>query len=156
LSVIDMVVALYFDVMRYDPKRVDWPDRDRFVLSKGHAVPAQYACLAELGIIRHEELATLRQLGSRLQGHPVASACPGIEANTGSLGQGLSVAQGMALASKLDGRRFHVWCILGDGEMQEGQVWEALMSAPKYGLDTLTAICDHNNGQIDGHVTEVM
>ena len=142
--------------MRYDPKRPDWPERDRFILSKGHAVPAQYAVMAEAGYFPRQELMTLRRLNSRLQGHPVNTALPGIEACTGALGQGLSVAQGMALASKLDGGKFHVYCMIGDGESQEGQIWEAAMSAPKFKLDTLTVILDNNNGQIDGHVTEVM
>jgi transketolase len=156
LSAIDIVTCLYFSRMRHDPKRVDWPDRDRFVLSKGHAVPAQYAAMAEAGYFPREELGTLRRMGSRLQGHPVSHALPGIEACTGSLGQGLSVAQGMALASQLDGRRFHVWCMIGDGESQEGQIWEAAMSAPKFKLDTLTVILDYNHGQIDGMVEQVM
>lgn len=158
LSAIDMVTALYFQVLRHDPKNPSWQERDRFVLSKGHAVPAVYACMAEAGYIEKEELGTLRQLGSRLQGHPVTSFLlgPGAEACTGSLGQGLSVAQGMALASKLDGGAFRVYCMLGDGEMQEGQVWEALMSAPKFGLDNLIAIMDYNKGQIDGPTDEVM
>jgi transketolase len=156
LSAIDILTCLYFSSMRYDPKRPDWPDRDRFILSKGHAVPALYAVMAEAGYFPHQELATLRRINSRLQGHPVSTALPGIEACTGALGQGLSVAQGMALASKLEGNRFHVYCMIGDGESQEGQIWEAAMSAPKFKLDTLTVILDNNNGQIDGHVTEVM
>ncbi len=155
LSVIDLVVALYHGVMRHDPKRPTWAERDRLILSKGHAVPAVYATLADLGYFPREQLATLRQLGG-LQGHPVNWLTPGIEAPTGSLGQGLSVAQGLALASKLDGGKFHVYCITGDGETQEGQVWEALMSAPKFGLDNLTVILDYNKGQIDGPVKEVM
>jgi len=158
LSAIDMVTALYFQVLRHDPKNPARPDRDRFVLSKGHGVPAVYACMAEAGYVSREELATLRKLGSRLQGHPVTSfvLAPGVEACTGSLGQGLSVAQGMALASKLDGDAFRVYCMLGDGEMQEGQVWEALMSAPKFRLDNLVAILDYNKAQIDGFTRDVM
>lgn len=158
LSAIDMVTALYFEVLRHDPKNPTWQERDRFVLSKGHAVPAVYACMAEAGYIPHEELGTLRQLDSRLQGHPVTSfiVAPGVEACTGSLGQGLSVAQGMALASKLDGEPFRVYAMMGDGEMQEGQIWEALMSAPKYDLDNLVAIVDYNKAQIDGTIDEVM
>lgn len=158
LSAIDMVTALYFQVLRHDPENPERPDRDRFVLSKGHAVPAVYACMAEAGYISRDELPTLRQLGSRLQGHPVTSfvIAPGVEACTGSLGQGLSVAQGMALASKLEGNAFRVYCMLGDGEMQEGQVWEALMSAPKYELDNLVAILDYNKAQIDGFTKDVM
>jgi len=151
LSAADIVTCLFFSRMRHDPKRADWPDRDRFVLSKGHAVPVLYAALAEAGYLPRQELMTLRQLNSRLQGHPVNTALPGLEACTGALGQGLSVAQGMALASKLDGDKFHVYCMIGDGESQEGQIWEAAMSAPKYKLDTLTVILDNNNGQIDGH-----
>src|SRR5262245_8655465 len=155
LSAIDFITCLYFSRMRHDPKRPDWPDRDRFVLSKGHAVPAQYVAMAEAGYFSRELLKTLRTLGSPLQGHPVSYMLPGIEACTGSLGQGLSISQGMALASKLDGDRFHVYCVIGDGESQEGQVWEAAMSAPKFKLDTLTVILDYNHGQIDGHTDEV-
>lgn len=156
LSAIDLVVALYFGKMRHRPAEPHWPDRDRFVLSKGHGVPALYATMAEAGYFDKSLLKSLRQLGSPLQGHPANALLPGIEASTGSLGQGLSVAAGMALASKLDGDRFHVYCVLGDGEIQEGQVWEAAMMAPKYKLDTLTAIIDYNKGQIDGHVKDVM
>jgi transketolase len=156
LSAIDIVTALYFSRMRHDPKRPDWPERDRFVLSKGHGVPALYAVMAEAGYLDRKELMTLRERGSRLQGHPVNTLLPGIEAPTGSLGQGLSVAQGMALASKIDGNRFRVFCLIGDGESQEGQIWEAAMSAPKFGLDNLTVFLDYNHGQIDGPVEEVM
>ncbi len=158
LSAIDMVTALYFHVLSHDPKNAAWDGRDRFVLSKGHAVPAVYAVMAEAGYISRDDLQTLRVLGSPLQGHPVKSFvhAPGCEANTGSLGQGLSVAQGMALAAKLDGAAWRTYCMLGDGEMQEGQVWEALMSAPKFGLDNFTAILDYNKGQIDGPTNEVM
>jgi transketolase len=156
LSAIDIITCLFFSQMRHDPKHPDWPQRDRFVLSKGHAVPALYAVLAEAGYFPRQELMTLRRLNSRLQGHPVNTALPAIEACTGSLGQGLSVAQGMALAAKLSGDQFHVYCMIGDGESQEGQIWEAAMSAPKFKLDTLTVILDHNDGQIDGHVREVM
>lgn len=156
LSVIDLVTALYFARMKHDPKNPHWADRDRLVLSKGHAVPALYAVMAEAGYFPREKLLTLREMGSELQGHPVNWMLPGIEACTGSLGQGMSVAQGMALASKLDGKKFHTWCIIGDGESQEGQVWEAAMSAPKFQLDTLTVILDYNHGQIDGPVDQVM
>lgn len=156
LSAIDIITALYFARMRHDPKRPDWAERDRFVLSKGHGVPALYAVMAEAGYFPEEELMTLRELGSRLQGHPVNHLLPGIEACTGSLGQGLSVAQGMAMASKLDGDKFRVYCVIGDGEMQEGQIWETAMSAPKFKLDNLTTILDYNKGQIDGPVSEVM
>lgn len=156
LSAIDIITCLFFARMRHDPRNPHWPERDRFVLSKGHAVPALYAVLAEAGYFPKEELKTLRRTDSRLQGHPVASALPGIEACTGSLGQGLSVAQGMALAAKLDGGKAHVFCMIGDGETQEGQIWEAAMSAPKFKLDTLTLFLDYNRGQIDGPVSEVM
>ena len=156
LSAIDLITALYFGRMRHAPSEPLWAGRDRFVLSKGHAVPALYAVMAEAGYFPKAELMTLRRTGSRLQGHPVNTALPGIEACTGSLGQGLSVAQGMALASKMAGDAFHVYCMLGDGESQEGQVWEAAMSAPRYKLDTLTAILDYNGGQIDGPVKDVM
>lgn len=156
LSATDIVTCLFFSRMRHDPQRVDWPERDRFILSKGHAVPVLYAAMAEAGYFPRPELMTLRKLNSRLQGHPVNTALPGIEACTGALGQGLSVAQGIALASKLGGSKFHVYCMIGDGESQEGQIWEAAMSAPKYKVDTLTVILDNNNGQIDGHVNEVM
>jgi transketolase len=156
LSAIDIVVALYFARLRHDPKRPDWLERDRFVLSKGHGAPALYAVMAEAGYFPKAELYTLRQLGSRLQGHPVNTALPGIEACTGSLGQGLSVAQGMALASKMEGNRFHVYCMIGDGESQEGQIWEAAMSAGNFKLDTLTVFLDYNRGQIDGPVQDVM
>jgi transketolase len=156
LSCIDIITALYFARMKQDPKRPDWKERDRFVLSKGHGVPALYAVMAEAGYFPKEELMTLRERGSRLQGHPVNTWLPGIEAPTGSLGQGLSVAQGMAMASKLDGDAFHVYCVIGDGESQEGQIWEAAMSAPKFKLDNLTVFLDYNRGQIDGPVSEVM
>ncbi|MFN7133687.1 MAG: transketolase, partial [Myxococcales bacterium] len=142
--------------LRHDPKNPVWLDLDRVVLDKGHAVPAQYAALAHAGYFAREELWKLRRLGATLQGHPVNYMTAGIEACTGSLGQGLSVAQGMAMASKLNGGKFHVWTMIGDGEMQEGQIWEAAMSAAKYKLDTLTCILDYNKGQIDGPVKDVM
>ncbi|MEW6172378.1 MAG: transketolase [Bacillota bacterium] len=156
LSATDIVAALYFDVMRIDPKRPDDPDRDRFVLSKGHAAPLLYATLAERGFFPVKELMTLRKLGSRLQGHPDMRKLPGVEMSTGSLGQGLSAANGMALAARLDGRDYRVYVLLGDGETQEGQVWEAAMAAAHYKLDNLTAFLDYNGLQIDGPVEEVM
>ncbi|SFR03610.1 transketolase [Desulfoscipio geothermicus] len=156
LSAADIVTALYFDVMRIDPQRPDWPERDRFVLSKGHAAPVLYAALAERGYFPVEQLQTLRKLGSPLQGHPDMRKVPGVEMSTGSLGQGLSAAGGMALAGKLDGRDYRVFALLGDGEIQEGQIWEAAMAAAHYKLDNLTAILDHNGLQIDGPVGEVM
>jgi transketolase len=156
LSAIDMLTCLYFNEMRHNPKDSNWPQRDRLILSKGHGVPAVYACLAKAGYFPKEELMTLRKIDSRLQGHPDRVKLPGIEASTGSLGQGLSIAIGLALASKLDGDAFRVYCMLGDGESQAGQIWEGLMSAPKFKLDTLVAILDYNKGQIDGPTNEIM
>ncbi len=156
LSVIDLLTVLYLKFLRHDPKRPDWPERDRVILSKGHACPALYAVMAYSGYFPKEELMTLRKLGSPLQGHPDRLRLPGIEFSSGSLGQGLSVGIGMAMAAKLDKKDFKTYVILGDGEIQEGQCWEALMAAPKFKLDNLTMILDHNNGQIDGHVDEVM
>lgn len=156
LSAVEIVTALYFSEMRHDPKRPDWSDRDRFVISKGHGVPAVYAAMAYKGYFPLEELMTLRKTGARLQGHPDPARLPGMEAATGSLGQGLSVAQGMALAARLSGKNWHTYCLLGDGEIQEGQIWEVAMSAPKFGLGGLTAILDYNLGQIDGPTNEVM
>jgi len=161
LSVIDLVTALFFGRMRHDPKRPDWPERDRLILSKGHAVPAVYAAMARAGYFPESQLVTLRKLGSPLQGHPDRTALPGIEAATGSLGQGLSVALGQALGLKLAGSAARVYCILGDGEIQEGQVWEAAMAAPKLGqprhpLDNLTVIVDYNKIQLDGFVAKIL
>ncbi len=155
LSAIDLITALYFQEMRIDPKNPQNPARDRFVLSKGHAVPAQYAALAGAGYFDKAELSTLRRLGG-LQGHPVCTATPGIEACTGSLGQGLSIAQGMAMAAKADNRDIRVYCIIGDGEMEEGQIWEAALSCAKYKLDNLVCILDWNKAQIDGYCEDVM
>ena len=156
LSIIDILTVLYTRFLTHDPKRPAWPDRDRVILSKGHACPALYAVMAHTGYFPKAELMTLRKLGSPLQGHPDRLRLPGIELSTGSLGQGLSVGVGMALAAKLDKKDFRTYVVLGDGEMQEGQVWEALMSAPKFKLGNLTAIVDFNNGQIDGPTSEVM
>ena len=161
LSVIDILVDLYFNRMRYDVRRPTWDDRDRFVLSKGHCVPAQYFCMAKAGFFPESQLLTLRKLGSPLQGHPDRVALPGIEAATGSLGQGLSVATGMALGLKLARKSARVYCVLGDGEMQEGQVWESLMSAPKLGaphhhLDNLCVILDANGIQLDDFVKKIL
>ena len=161
LSAIDILTTLYFGRMRYDPARPRWEDRDRFVLSKGHCVPAQYFCMAKAGFFPMDRLITLRKLGSPLQGHPDRVMLPGIEAATGSLGQGLSVAMGMALGLKLAGKASRVYCVLGDGETQEGQVWESLMSAPKLGaprhhLDNLCAILDYNGIQLDGFVKKIL
>jgi transketolase len=161
LSVIDLLVAIMFGRLRHDPKRPDWPDRDRVVLSKGHAVPALYCAMATAGYFPEEQLITLRKLGSPLQGHPDRTALLGIEAATGSLGEGLSVALGMALGLKLSRSPARVYCILGDGEIQEGQVWEAAMSAPKLGhpdhhVDNLTVILDYNKIQLDDFVAKVL
>ena len=161
LSVIDILTTLFFNRMRYDPKRPGWEDRDRFVLSKGHCVPAQYYCMARAGYFPMDRLVTLRKLGSPLQGHPDRVMLPGIEAATGSLGQGLSVAMGMALGLKLGGKGARVYCVMGDGESQEGQVWESLMSAPKLGapdhhLDNLCVILDYNGIQLDNFVKKIL
>ncbi|WP_307399159.1 transketolase [Desulfofundulus luciae] len=156
LSSADIVTALYFEVMRIDPKNPRWPGRDRFVLSKGHAAPLLYAALAERGFFPVEDLLTLRRLGSPLQGHPDMKKLPGVEMSTGSLGQGLACANGMALAARLDGRDYRVYVLLGDGEIQEGMVWEAAMAAAHYRLDNVTAFLDHNGLQIDGPVARVM
>jgi transketolase len=161
LSVIDILVSIMFGRLRHDPARPDWADRDRIVLSKGHAVPALYAVMARAGYFPEDRLITLRKLGSPLQGHPDRTALPGIEAATGSLGEGLSVALGIALGLRLSGSPARVYCILGDGEIQEGQVWEAAMSAPKLGqpdhpLDNMTVILDYNKIQLDDFVTKIL
>jgi len=156
LSVADLVTALYFKVMKHDPMNPKWPDRDRFILSKGHCVPAQYAALALSGYFDQELLMTLRKFNSSLQGHPDMTKTVGLEISSGSLGQGLSVGGGIALAGKYDRKDYRVYVILGDGEVQEGQVWEAAMSAAHYKLDNLCAFLDYNKLQIDGKVEEVM
>lgn len=170
LSALDIILTLYSGEMHYSAEDPKWPLRDRFVLSKGHGVPALYAVMAARGFFDKSDLMTLRELGSPLQGHPANALLPGIEASTGSLGQGLSVAQGIALAARLkagdknlpqskttDGdTAWNVYCVLGDGEIQEGQIWEAAMSAPHLGINNLCAIVDLNKGQIDGLVSDVM
>jgi transketolase len=156
LSAADILTTLYFAEMNVDPENPQKVDRDLFVLSKGHAAPVLYATLAEKGFFPKEELLTLRKINSRIQGHPSMKCLPGIDMSTGSLGQGLSVASGMALASKLDNRTNRVYALLGDGELEEGMVWEAAMFAPHYKLDNLTAFVDFNGLQIDGPVSEVM
>ncbi|SMB91467.1 transketolase subunit A [Thermanaeromonas toyohensis ToBE] len=156
LSGVEIVTALYFHLMRVDPQNPEWPDRDRFILSKGHAAPLLYAALARRGYFPPEELLTLRKLGSRLQGHPDRKSLPGVEMSTGSLGQGLAVANGLALAARLDGRDFRIYVLLGDGELEEGMVWEAAMAAAHYKLDRITAFVDHNRLQIDGPIEEVL
>ncbi|KRQ87127.1 Transketolase 1 [Caloramator mitchellensis] len=156
LSAVEILTALYFSEMKVDPKNPRWEDRDRFVLCKGHAAPVLYATLAEKGFFEKSHLMTLRKINSILQGHPNMNDTPGVDMSTGSLGQGLSVANGMALASKLDNKDYRVFALLGDGELEEGQVWEAAMTAAHYKLDNVTAFLDHNGLQIDGRVTEVM
>ncbi len=156
LSAIDVLTTLWFNEMRGAEAGALKADRDRFVLSKGHGVPALYAILAKKGFFPVEELKTLRKTGARLQGHPDRARLPIVEASTGSLGQGLSVAQGLAMGLRMDGKGSRVYCMVGDGEIQEGQVWEAAMSAPHFGLSNLCVILDANNGQIDGPVEQVM
>lgn len=156
LSAADIVTALYFYKMRHHPNDPKWIERDRFILSKGHAAPVLYAALALSGYFDKSLLRTLRKLGSPLQGHPCSRKLPGIEVSTGSLGQGLSIANGIALGLKLDSLSSRVYCLLGDGEIQEGQVWEAAMTASHYNLDNLCAIIDNNGLQIDGHCCDVM
>ena len=156
LSIADIMSVLFFDEMNIDPKDPKNPDRDRFVLSKGHAAPVLYSTLARRGYLEVEELNTLRKIDSRLQGHPNMNDLPGIDMSTGSLGQGISAAVGMALAGKLDKKDYRVFTILGDGELEEGQVWEASMSAAHYQLDNLIAFVDNNGLQIDGNIENVM
>ncbi len=156
LSAADIVSTLYFNEMNIDPKNPKMADRDRFVLSKGHAAPVLYAALAEKGYFDRELLGTLRKFGSPLQGHPDMRKLPGVDISTGSLGQGLSVANGMALSAKLDNKSYRTYVLLGDGEVQEGQVWEGAMTSAHYNLDNVCAFLDSNNLQIDGNVDKVM
>ena len=156
LSAADVVTALYFDIMNFDPQNPKWPDRDRFILSKGHACPVWYACLAMTGFFPIKELKTLRKINSILQGHPDKLKTPGVDMTTGSLGQGLSLGVGMALEGKLVKKDYHVFIMLGDGELNEGMVWEAAASAHKYHLDNLIAIVDRNHLQMDGCTEDVM
>jgi transketolase len=156
LSATDILTALYFRVLRIDPANPQWPDRDRFILSKGHACPAWYSALAERGYFDKKHLSTLRRLGSMLQGHPDMHKCPGIDMSAGSLGQGISAGLGMALAGRLMKKDYHVWVVVGDGECQEGSVWEAAMAAPKWKLDNFTVIVDRNHLQNDFCVEDVM
>jgi len=153
-SIAEIVAVLYFHKMYHDPKKPKWSDRDRLLLSKGHAALTQYAALAECGYFDKKELGTLKELGTMLQGHPEMLRTPGIEANTGSLGQGLSMACGMAMAGKLDKKDYRVYCIVGDGEVAEGQIWEASMTAAFYKLDNLVAILDKNGVQATGPIVE--
>ena len=156
LSAADIIASLYFHVMRHRPQEPDWHDRDRFVLSKGHAAPALYAALAESGYFPVDELLNLRKIGHKLQGHPSMKTTPGVDMSTGSLGQGLSAAIGMALAGRIDGKDYTVYVMLGDGEIEEGQVWEAAMFAAHYKVDNLVAFLDKNGLQIDGPTDKVM
>lgn len=156
LSCVEMLMALYYEVMKVDPKNPKDPNRDRFVLSKGHACPTLYAILADLGFFPKEDLAGLRQIDSHLQGHPDCNKTPGVDMNTGSLGQGASLAMGLALAAKHSKADYKVYAVLGDGECQEGLVWEASMAAAHYKLDNLTFMLDYNKLQIDGTNSEVM
>lgn len=156
LSCVEMLMALYYEVMNIDPKDPKKADRDRFVLSKGHACPALYAILADLGYFPKEDLAKLRQIDSHLQGHPDCNKTPGVDMNSGSLGQGISLAMGLALAAKHAKADYRVYTIVGDGECQEGLVWEAAMAAAHYKLDNLTVMLDHNGLQIDGSNDQVM
>ena len=156
LSAADIVAVLYFYKMRHNAGNPQWTERDRFILSKGHAAPVLYAALALSGYFDKEILKTLRKIGSPLQGHPCSCKVPGVEISTGSLGQGLSIANGMAMGIKIDGLPSRVYCLLGDGEIQEGQIWEAAMTAAHYRLDNLCAIIDNNGLQIDGPCCDVM
>lgn len=156
LSAVELVAALYFHVLRYRPQDPVWPDRDRFILSKGHATPLLYAALAEAGYLPVEELATFRTLGSRLQGHPDRRSTPGVEMSAGSLGMGLSYGLGTALAGRLDKKDYRVFVLLGDGENEEGQVWEAALAGAHFALDKVTAVIDHNKIQNDGFVADIL
>jgi transketolase len=156
LSAVELLVALYFRVLRHDPQNPTWPDRDRFILSKGHACPVLYATYAEAGYIDPALLATLRKLGSPLQGHPDKRMLPILEASTGSLGQGLSIGVGMALAARMDKKDYHTFVMIGDGESQEGQIWEAAMFAGYHKLANLTAIVDYNKQQLDDFTAKII
>lgn len=156
LSAAEVVTALYYEIMNVDPKNPKDPDRDRFIMSKGHACPIQYVCLADLGYFPEEDLMTLRKIDSHLQGHPDMHKTPGIDISTGSLGQGLSIGLGMALCAKLDKKDYQTYVVLGDGEIQEGSVWEAAMAASYHKADNLTGILDFNGLQLDGRVKDIM
>ena len=156
LSAVELLVTLYFDVMKHDPANPKWADRDRFILGKGHAAPVLYSVMAECGYTPKDQLNTLRRMGSIYQGHPDVRFIPSLEASTGSLGQGLSVGIGMALAARLNGSPSRTFVVLGDGEIQEGQVWEAAMFAPFHKLDNIVCIVDNNKIQLDGWVKDIM
>lgn len=156
LSAVELITALYFRSMKLDPSRPDWPERDRFLLSKGHATPVLYAAMAERGFFPKDELSSFRRINSRLQGHPSRHKLPGVEIASGSLGQGLSQGVGMALGGKMDNKAWRVYVMLGDGELQEGQNWEAAMAAPFYKLDNLCAMVDYNGLESDGPIEQIM
>lgn len=156
LGMADILTALYFKVLKVDPQKPDWPERDRLVLSNGHICPVLYAALAHRGFFPVEELSTLRQLGTRLQGHPHREVLPGLETTSGPLGSGLSQASGMAYAGKMDQRQWRVYCLMSDGEQEEGNTWEAVMFAAKYRLNNLVGILDRNRIQIDGNTENIM
>ena len=156
LSIADILTVLYFNELNIDPKNPKWDNRDRVVLSKGHCSPALYSCLANRGFFEIKELEEFRSIEGKLQGHPDMNKVLGVDMTTGSLGQGLSAANGMAIAAKLDKKNYRVYCILGDGEIEEGQIWEAAMASSKYKLDNLCVVIDNNNLQIDGTIGEVM
>lgn len=156
LDMAEIFAAFYFHILRHDPKNPDWPERDRLVLSNGHICPVQYAALAHAGYFPVEELKTLRQLGSRLQGHPHRGALPGVETTSGPLGSGISQSIGMALSAKLDGKKWRTYCFTSDGEHEEGNTWEAVMFAGKNRMNNLTVVIDRNNIQIDGFTENVM
>lgn len=156
LSATELVTVLYFHVMNHDPKNPDWADRDRFILSKGHACPVLYSCMARTGYFPVEELKTIRQIDSRIQGHPEVRKLPGIEASTGSLGQGLSIGIGLAEGAKLQGKNYRTYVLTGDGELNEGQIWEAAMYCGNRKIDNIVAIVDYNKQQLDGWLNEIM
>ncbi len=156
LSAVELLVGLYFDQMKHDPKNPKWPDRDRFILGKGHAAPVLYAVMAEAGYVPKDQLNTLRKMGSIYQGHPDVRFIPALEASTGSLGEGLSVGLGMAFAARLNGSPSRTYVMLGDGEIQEGQIWEAAMFGSFHNLDNIVALLDYNKIQLDGWVKDIM
>lgn len=156
LSAVEILVTLFWDVMRHDPANPEWPDRDRFILSKGHAAPVLYAVMAECGYTPVETLITLRKFGSIYQGHPDRRFIPALEASTGSLGEGLSIAMGMGMAARSDKRPARIYCVLGDGEIQEGQIWEAAMFGAYHKVDNVVAIVDYNRIQLDGFVKDIL
>lgn len=155
LSAVELMVGLYFGTFKHNPLNPGWEDRDRFILSKGHAAPVQYSVLARAGYFSPEILDTLRKFGSILQGHPNMHKVPGLDSSSGSLGQGLSIANGLAMAAKIRKKDYRVYCLLGDGELQEGQVWEAAMTAPQHKLDNVCAMVDYNRVQLDGPISEI-